>query len=192
MRHLSWLLAFILGLSLIALVLVGLVLGHRAMRVETPILDVPDMEVLIESWIVQKNPNATIKDFRGFPATLLRVSKEAGLDFRLVLAICYKESELNPRAVSPKGAVGLCQIMPATAKAIADSIKMPLGDLKNPSYNVTIAVLYLKDQVESFGLGRQALQAYNRGPGKATQFWPTDHYAGDVALLLLDIREKLP
>lgn len=160
--------------------------------VPTPSLASPTLEQAIEDWIVLKNPQATIKDFRGFPAVLLRVSKDAGLDFRLVLAICYKESELHPRAVSSKGAVGLCQIMPATAESVAKSAGLPPGDLKNPAYNVTIAVLYFKDQVASFGMGRQALQAYNRGPAKAAQWWSTDQYAGEVALAYLRIHEEIP
>ena len=168
----------------------------------SPLLTQSELERAIEDWIITKNPNATIKEFRNFPSALLAHSRLHELDFRLVLAMCDKESEMNPRAVSPKGAIGLCQIMPATAAAIVKNqgetfkyvppLKGNLGSLGEPSFNVTIAILYLKDQIAQFGLNRAALQAYNRGPAKAQQWWPTDHYAGEVALLTLAVHKALP
>ena len=191
-----------IGLVILAVVIWGVVLAIRVSPPVVPALTQGELERAIEDWIITKNPNATIKEFRGFPSHLLAMARLHELDFRLVLAMCDKESEMNPRAVSPKGAIGLCQIMPATAAAIVKNqgetfkyvppLKGNLGSLGEPSFNVTIAILYLKDQIAQFGLNRAALQAYNRGPAKAQQWWPTDHYAGEVALLTLAVHKALP
>ena len=83
-----------------------------------------------------------------------------GLDPRLVQALMQAESGYNPRAVSRKGAIGLMQLMPATARELA------VPDPFNPEQNIRGGVTYLRRMLDLFG-GRVelALAAYNAGPG---------------------------
>ena len=81
------------------------------------------------------------------------------LDPALVKAVIHAESRFDPQAVSPKGAVGLMQIDPITARALG--IKDPF----NPKHNIDGGVRYLKELLNTFeGDQKLALAAYNAGP----------------------------
>jgi soluble lytic murein transglycosylase-like protein len=79
----------------------------------------------------------------------------------LVRAVIQAESRGNPRAVSNKGAGGLMQLMPATAKALGVSPQ----DRFNPQKNVEAGSRYLQQMITKFGDVKLALAAYNHGPG---------------------------
>ena len=82
-----------------------------------------------------------------------------GLDPALVDLVIRMESGYNPRAVSPKGARGVMQLLPSTASAygVADSF--------NPKENLRGGIRYLRDLLERFKSDvRLALAAYNAGP----------------------------
>lgn len=84
---------------------------------------------------------------------------EPELGFRLVRA----ESEFNPRATSPVGAVGLTQLMPSTARYFQKNVTRE--DLYDESTNLRIGFRYLRTLVrEQHGDVRLALLVYNRGP----------------------------
>lgn len=76
----------------------------------------------------------------------------------------------DPETVSPKGAVGVSQVMPATAAEEAGKLGMKEYDLKNPEDNKKIGSNYLDEQLEKFGGDPQlALAAYNGGPGRVAK-----------------------
>ena len=78
----------------------------------------------------------------------------------LVRALIQAESAFNPRAVSPKGALGLMQLMPATATEFG------VTDAFNPTQNIRAGVRYLKQLLDTYeGRVELALAAYNAGPG---------------------------
>jgi soluble lytic murein transglycosylase-like protein len=86
------------------------------------------------------------------------------LDPALVKAVIHVESKFDPLAVSPRGAVGLMQIDPVTAKELG--IKDPF----NPKHNIDGGVRYLKVLLDAFeGDQRLALAAYNAGPSRVFQ-----------------------
>ena len=85
-------------------------------------------------------------------------ARRHGVPEDLFLRLVQQESNWNPQAVSHKGALGLAQLMPATAKKLN-------VDPKDPYQNLDGGARYLKQQYRTFGTWRLALAAYNAGPG---------------------------
>ena len=164
-----------------------------------------EMEQRIITLIVERNPQATIREFAGFPRTLLEVSQAADLDFRIVLAIADKESGFNPNAVGKSGEIGLMQIMPSTAELVVRRLGLDytapelgrngtyvsLGSLADPKFNVRVGAAYLRWQITRYGFNATALRAYNRNPDKATENRPHDRYAEDVSFRYLAFAHAL-
>jgi soluble lytic murein transglycosylase-like protein len=100
---------------------------------------------------------------------LREASKEHGVEYELLQALIATESGFDPTAVSPKGAVGLMQIMPATAEryGVAGDRKGPVTQkLFDPRTNVRTGARYLRDLIRMFpGRLELALAAYNAGEG---------------------------
>jgi soluble lytic murein transglycosylase-like protein len=89
-----------------------------------------------------------------------RLSSERGLDFKLVDALVTVESGYNPGAVSHKGALGLMQLMPDTAR------RLDVSDPFDPEQNVRGGVRELDRLIERYSGNLQlALAAYNAGEG---------------------------
>ena len=85
----------------------------------------------------------------------------------LIAAVISQESSGDPDAVSEKGALGLMQVMPATAKEIAADLGMGSFDLKNPQDNQKIGTAYLIKLLKEFGGDIElALTAYHSGPNR--------------------------
>jgi soluble lytic murein transglycosylase-like protein len=82
------------------------------------------------------------------------------LDPDLVLALVQVESAFRPNAVSPKGAQGLTQLMPATARELG------VKDAFDPAQNLDGGARYLRQLLTRYGGDvKRALAAYNAGPG---------------------------
>ncbi len=91
-----------------------------------------------------------------------------------VLGITRQESNFDPNALSSAGALGLMQLMPPTAKAVAkkEGVKYVQGRLtSDPSYNLTLGSAFLRSLVDNFdGSYVMAAAAYNAGPGRVRQW----------------------
>ncbi|HSN92761.1 MAG TPA: lytic transglycosylase domain-containing protein [Anaeromyxobacteraceae bacterium] len=98
-----------------------------------------------------------------------RRAEEAGVPSHLLHALVREESALDPLAVSPAGAVGLTQLMPSTARAVARRLRMARPgrvDLRDASVNLRIGARYLSELLERYdGSAALALAAYNAGMG---------------------------
>lgn len=92
-------------------------------------------------------------------ALVREVAAQVGVDERLALALVETESGFNSRARSPKGALGLTQLMPDTARGLG------VHDPLDPRQNVKGGLTYLKNMLERYQDRRLALAAYNAGPG---------------------------
>jgi soluble lytic murein transglycosylase len=104
-----------------------------------------------------------------YPVTSLGVS-EMPVPEELALAIARRESEFDPVVISGAGARGLMQVMPATAKAVADdlNISYELNRLtSDPAYNARLGTAYLDELMALFdGNIIMVAAGYNAGPGR--------------------------
>jgi hypothetical protein len=91
------------------------------------------------------------------------VSAQEGVDARLVHAVIRVESAYQPRALSPKGAMGLMQLMPETARQYG------VRDPYDPRANIEAGVRHLKMLLQRFDVSL-ALAAYNAGEGAIQKY----------------------
>jgi len=95
-----------------------------------------------------------------FTAALTQAAAAANLSPTLLSAVVWQESRWNPQAVSPKGAMGLAQLMPATARYLG-------VNPADPVQNLIGGARYLRMLLDQFdGDVEKALAAYNAGPGR--------------------------
>ena len=92
-----------------------------------------------------------------------QVAGRVGLDPRLAHAVVRAESNYNPQAISPKGAMGLMQLMPVVAREYA------LGDPFHPEENLEAGLKHLRQLLGRYDLSR-ALAAYNAGEGAVSRY----------------------
>jgi soluble lytic murein transglycosylase-like protein len=85
-------------------------------------------------------------------------ARRHGIPTDLFLRLVQQESGWNPKARSHKGAIGLAQLMPQTARYLRVNPHDPVQNLDG-------GARYLKEQYQTFGSWRLALAAYNAGPG---------------------------
>lgn len=109
-------------------------------------------------------------------ATLLAVASRHRIDPLLLHSIVAKESAFRPGAVSNKGALGLMQIMPGTARGLG--VRDPSRLLVDQELNLITGATYLKQLQRQFGNNVPAvLAAYNAGPGAVKRYRGTPPYA---------------
>ncbi len=127
---------------------------------------------------------------RGLRGLIERAAAEEGVDPALVAAMIAQESGGDPEAVSPAGARGLMQLMPATARMLG------VEDVFDPLQNMSGGVRYISQLLERFGGEEKlALAAYNAGPGTVDRYGgvppyrETTDYVKRVARLKTDFRE---
>jgi uncharacterized coiled-coil protein SlyX len=135
---------------------------------------------------------------------LLRGAAERfNLDLALLKALVLAESGFDPQAVSPKGAIGLMQLMPATAQRYAfqgEAREALAGRLTDPQLNVTLGARHLRELINRYeGRIELALAAYNAGEGavqRAGDAIPaipeTRHYVRQVMQVYAAMRTPAP
>lgn len=98
----------------------------------------------------------------------------SGAGKALAYAIARQESAFNPSAISPANARGLLQILPATAKKMAQKYQLAYAEDKltdDPAFNATLGSHYLGEQISKFnGSYIMTFAAYNAGPGRISQW----------------------
>jgi soluble lytic murein transglycosylase len=111
---------------------------------------------------------------RHFDSLIVTHAQKNRLEPWLLSAIIRQESIFNPRIVSPAGAIGLMQIMPATGQTLADTLREPFtaDSLYNPANNVRLGALYVRELLDQFeGNIVLALASYNGGPHNAVKWY---------------------
>lgn len=128
-------------------------------------------EVIVYTSCYACNPLSRV-DWRGirlhtteFTYLITQAAKKHGVDPSLVRAVIHAESNFNPLARSRKGAMGLMQLMPGTAK------DMGVSDSADAAQNIEGGVKYLAYLLKRFdGSITMATAAYNAGPGAVEKF----------------------
>lgn len=152
---------------------VAVVAGMPAVQPETPLAPdlAPDPEA---QGAVPLPPQlaqffARSSGYRQAQPLLRDASRQHGIDYELLKALIVAESGFDVQAVSPKGAIGLMQVMPATAErwGVRGDARTPLERrLADPQVNVRTGTRYLRHLMDLFpGQLDLALAAYNAGEG---------------------------
>lgn len=107
--------------------------------------------------------DGTVPKYRGaytgeYAGLARDAARRHGIPEDLFLRLVQQESRFNPKALSHKGAIGLAQLMPGTARLLGVDPHDPLDNLEG-------GARYLRMMHEKFGSWRLALAAYNAGPG---------------------------
>jgi len=109
-------------------------------------------------------------------------ARKYGLPPAFVRAVVAVESGYHPDAVSPKGAIGLMQLMPGTARGLG-------ADPRNPAQNVDAGTRYLRDLLLKYDSHPyRALAAYNAGPGAVEKYHGVPPYRETQAYILNVLR----
>jgi soluble lytic murein transglycosylase len=156
----------------------------------------PDIAVAIAKQSIRQGLHAGPGAYPLLPVPEPRAYAPVPLESPLVLSVVRQESAFDRTAVSPAGALGLMQLMPGTARAMAQEINVAYsgpGLTRNPSYNLELGQAYLGKMLGQFGGSYVlALSAYNAGPARARQ-WLAQH--GDPrqgVIEAIDWVERIP
>ena len=127
-----------------------------------------------------------------FNSIILEAAKRHQVEPALVKAIIMAESGYNPKAITPKGALGLMQLMPKTAKTLG------VEDGFDPKHNINGGVRYFRQLLNQFGGNvKLALAAYNAGSRKVRQyqgippFKSTQYYIERVIKYYQDYKKQM-
>lgn len=119
-----------------------------------------------------QRPEAVTRSSRTTPLmlkTLVQAAERFQVDAYLIKAVIHAESAFNPRARSPKNAIGLMQVLPGTARDLGLSAQPTASVeqlLTDPRVSIVVGTKYLAEQLERFGGNVElAVAAYNAGPG---------------------------
>jgi membrane-bound lytic murein transglycosylase MltF len=139
----------------------------------------PDDGSTLEPTVAKSSPTA-----KSIERHLLEASQSSGIDRDFLESVIHHESGFNPKAVSPKGARGLMQLMPETANQLG------VKDSFDPGQNIQGGTAYLRQLLDLYhGDAQKALAAYNAGPHRVQQYQGVPPYRETRAYVARIIRE---
>ena len=131
------------------------------------------MDREFELWIVDDHPplprdkvnENSYPKIDKWDSLILAASRRHGVPATLIKAVCLAESGMNPNAKSHAGAMGLMQLMPATAESLG------VTDAWDPYQSIDGGTRYLAKMIDRFGTNyRVVAAAYNAGPGNVSKY----------------------
>lgn len=184
-------------LTLVVMLVLGFLVGARYQRV------IDNAEGLQGLVAVQKDKIAELRSANSRLTTLVRlreileenrvrmprssveamagridsVSRKYAISPDMIFAVIQAESSFDPTAISHKGAVGLMQLLPSTARAVAQELNIHWTDdriLWDPLTNIEMGTYYLSSLISRFNSVEVALAAYNHGPTRIAALQATN------------------
>jgi soluble lytic murein transglycosylase len=145
--------------------------------------------ILVLFFLVNVEHKVGLLDKSHYDEYINQYANKFSIDSQLVKSVIKRESNINPEAVSNKGAMGLMQIMPKTAREIA--VQLNVSDyssdkLKDARVNIMLGTYYLKKLLDYYNNNLiLALAAYNAGIGNV------DMWRKEIPDLYINV-EKIP
>ena len=124
----------------------------------------PEPEAAAQDQPAEAGAPATFLNSSPYGEIIDAVANAHGVNPMLVRALIHVESGYRPRAKSPKGAMGLMQLMPSTAREY--KVRNPY----EPKANIEAGIKHLKSLIDRLGGFELALAAYNAGEGAVRKF----------------------
>ena len=124
----------------------------------------PEPSDVVADALEQAAPSGGLLETTPYGEIISAVSEAQGVDPLLVRALIQVESDYRPKAKSPRGAMGLMQLMPSTAKEY--KVRNPF----DPRANIEAGIRHLKALLDRLGSTEMALAAYNAGEGAVAKF----------------------
>ncbi len=156
-------------------------------KAEDPAVERAEEKRLLNAALGECGTRMKDRERRRIAATIVGAAERHGFDPLFIQAIVEVESMCSPTARSPDGAMGLIQIQPATAHAVAKRNGIPFKgahELMRPEVNVEVGLSYLIELEEMFADPYLAVAAYNLGPGRVAAMSPSrarrSHYVRRV------------
>ncbi|MCL6520346.1 MAG: lytic transglycosylase domain-containing protein [Armatimonadetes bacterium] len=110
------------------------------------------------------NPRLSPQQLDTITASILAFSEHYGIDPRLIVALILAESNFRTNATSPKGAMGLAQLMPGTARGLG------VSNPYDPVQNIAGCIKLLRSHLDKHGDLSLALACYNAGAGAVKKY----------------------
>ncbi len=155
-------------------------------------VDAPYLQIKLAKYVLKRGI-LLVRPY--FALTKLGAPRE-GVAPEFSLSIARRESEFNPTVESGVGARGMMQLMPATAKDMADALELEYSAnrlLTDPEYNIRLGTEYLAYLFETFGKNPVlAAVAYNAGPGRARSWSESRGHPAARAVNVIDWIEHIP
>ncbi len=142
--------------------------------------------VLVAAIIIVLNMNAFWQSLYPveFKEEVRTITSFVNVEQALIYAIITNESGFDPQVESKKGAVGLMQVMPATAEYIINQNKLSktmLKDLNNPNVNIYLGSMYLLYLIKKYDENLvAAIAAYNAGPSNVNKWLESGAWDGQL------------
>ena len=130
-------------------------------------LETARVELSVRNVLDNNHINVPAEQKRAIAQTIIEMGQRYELPSELILAVIFTESSFDVAAESDRGALGLMQLMPATAAALASELEVEWKGqqlLTNPQINILLGSFYLRRLIHRFDDLDMALAAYNVGP----------------------------
>lgn len=116
---------------------------------------------------------------------IISSAQEFSVDSSLVASVANVESGYRADVVSPKGAVGIMQLLPSTAKWLAENLGEEFEEerLFEPEYNIRLGSCYLSYLLKTFEDEKSAICAYNAGQSKVKSWLENEEFSSDKVTL---------
>lgn len=187
----------VLLVFLVVFAITGCIEPNPALKFAAKEAPEPGVPTTIENAVgLEELDLRTAQSLRRYGSIIQKYAHSYQMDWRLVLAVMKQESSFRPRVVSNKGAYGLMQIMPVTARELTQKIGMK--NAKSPYNNIKAGIFHLKSLYrtldESIGDERikLTLAAYNAGLNRIKDAQDIARYMGDDPHSWKGVKDALP